>query len=413
MGGWFDVVMGGWFGVVMGGWFDVVMGGWFDVVKGGWFDVVMGGWFDVVKGGWFDVVMGGWFDVVMGGWFGVVKGGWFGVVMGGWFGVVMGGWFGVVMGGWFDVVMGGWFDVVKGGWFGVVMGGWFGVVMGGWFDVVKGGWCDVVMGGWFGVVRLSLPPEFSEEEAFIRPVVVQVGGHPGEHTLNHKWKVDWSTYLASNRSWVVVEAAVRGGAGQDLGLVYKPGWKLGQLEAHDHIQVTRSLLEQLEFLDGARVAVVGWGHGGHNAARITTQDTSDPPTFVCTALINPITDWSLYASYYSEKYMGTAKVVPGGNYRGYEESSLLLQAGTFKNRSLLLVHGSADTDVHPDHTLKFSRALTKSGVIFRQQTYTDEGHDLDRVEMHLYRTLEQYISSSFPPYTEEELSLLFGKGPLP
>uniref|UniRef100_A0A0P4WKI6 Peptidase S9 prolyl oligopeptidase catalytic domain-containing protein n=2 Tax=Scylla TaxID=6760 RepID=A0A0P4WKI6_SCYOL len=111
--------------------------------------------------------------------------------------------------------------------------------------------------------------------------------------------------------------------------------------------------------------------------------------------------------------MGTAKVVPGGNYRGYEESSLLLQAASLKNRSLMLIHGTADTDVHYDHTLKLSHALTKAGVIFRQQTYTDEGHDLDRVQLHLYHTLEKYFEASFPPYNEEELSLKFGQDVLP
>lgn len=78
------------------------------------------------------------------------------------------------------------------------------------------------------------------------------------------------------------------------------------------------------------------------------------------------------ASYYSERLMGTARVVPGGNYRGYEESSLLLQAASLKNRSLLLVHGTADTDVHFDHTLKLSRALTKAGVTFRYNILTSK-----------------------------------------
>ena len=63
--------------------------------------------------------------------------------------------------------------------------------------------------------------------------------------------------------------------------------------------------------------------------------------------------------------MGTSKIMPDGNYRGYEESSLLKQAASLKNRSLMLVHGSADADVHFDHTLKLSHALTKAGVIFR------------------------------------------------
>ncbi|XP_063877322.1 inactive dipeptidyl peptidase 10-like isoform X3 [Scylla paramamosain] len=260
-------------------------------------------------------------------------------------------------------------------------------------------------------VRLSLPPEYSDEEAFLHPLVVFVGGVAGQQQLSHRWGVDWSTYLVSNKSWVVLQAEVRGAAGQDLGHMYKPAWRLGDHEARDHLGVLRSLLAKLEFLDGSRVAVFGWGHGGHNAARLVISDTEGVVS--CAALVSPITDWSLYASYYTERLMGTAKVVPGGNYRGYEESSLLLQAASLKNRSLMLIHGTADTDVHYDHTLKLSHALTKAGVIFRQQTYTDEGHDLDRVQLHLYHTLEKYFEASFPPYNEEELSLKFGQDVLP
>ncbi|XP_042218028.1 inactive dipeptidyl peptidase 10-like [Homarus americanus] len=266
-------------------------------------------------------------------------------------------------------------------------------------------------GGFVAQVRLSIPPEFTEEEAFIYPVMVQVGGVPGEQRVNHKWHVDWTTYLASNKSWVAMEVDVRGASSQDLGLMYKPAWRLGEVEVTDHVAVVKSLLEKLEFLDGSRVAAFGWGHSGYNTARLLAQDTDK--VFACAAVVNPITDWSLYSSYYTEKYMGTAQVVPGGNYRGYEESSLLLRASSFKNRTLLLVHGSADTDVHYDHTLKFSRALTKKGIIFRQQTYTDEGHDLERVQTHLYKTLESYLEGCFPAYNEEELSLLFGQDALP
>ncbi|XP_069989241.1 inactive dipeptidyl peptidase 10 isoform X5 [Penaeus vannamei] len=256
-------------------------------------------------------------------------------------------------------------------------------------------------------VRLSIPPEFADDEAFIHPMVVRVGGVPGQQLVNHKWNVDWGTYLASNKSWVVLDMDVRGAAGQDLSFMYKPAWKLGEVEVHDHLAVTKSLVSELEFIDGARVVAFGWGHGGYNAARMLSQDVEN--LFTCATVVNPITDWSLYASYYSERYMGSAQVGPGGNYRGYEESSLLFHAGNFKNKSLFLVYGSGDTDVHSAHTLKFSRALTEKGIIFRQQTYTDEGHDLERVRFHLYRSVEQYMTDCFPPYNEEELSLLFGK----
>ncbi|XP_064096888.1 inactive dipeptidyl peptidase 10-like isoform X4 [Macrobrachium nipponense] len=261
--------------------------------------------------------------------------------------------------------------------------------------------------GFVAQVRLNVPPEFKDDEAFIHPVVVRVGGVPAQQNVNHKWKVDWGTYLASNKSWIVMEVDVRGGAGQDLGSMYKPAWHLGEIEVQDHISVMKSLVAELEFMDPARVAAFGWGHSGYNAARLLSQDTDH--VFACAAVVSPITDWSLYASAYSEKYMGTARVEPGGNYRGYEETSLLLRAADFKNRTLLLVHGTADTDVHYAHTLKLSRALTKNGIIFRQQTYTDEGHDLEKVQSHLFKSLEKYLDGCFPPYNEEELSILYGQ----
>ncbi|KAK7086185.1 hypothetical protein SK128_026947 [Halocaridina rubra] len=261
--------------------------------------------------------------------------------------------------------------------------------------------------GFVAQVRLNLPPEFNEEDAFIHPVVVRVGGVPAQQRVNHKWGVDWGTYLASNKSWIVMDLDVRGAAGQDLGSMYKPAWRLGNIESQDHIAVTKSLLKELEFMDPARVAAFGWGHSGYNAARLLAQDSEH--IFSCAAVVSPITDWALYASAYSEQFMGMARAGPGSNYRGYEDSSLMLHAGNFKNRTLFLVHGSADMDVHYSHTLKLSRALTKKGVIYRQQTYTDEGHNLETVKGHLYKSLERYIDSCFPPYNEEELSILYGQ----
>ena len=70
-------------------------------------------------------------------------------------------------------------------------------------------------------------------------------------------------------------------------------------------------------------------------------------------------------SYYSERFMGSAQVGPGNNYRGYEDSSLSHNAQHFHNKSLLLLHGTADLNVHYAQTLKFSKRLTEENVVFR------------------------------------------------
>ena len=64
-------------------------------------------------------------------------------------------------------------------------------------------------------------------------------------------------------------------------------------------------------------------------------------------------------------YMGSAQVSKDGNFRGYEDSSLLHRGSDMVNKSLMLVHGTADTDVHVGHTLRFSKELADKNIVFR------------------------------------------------
>ncbi|CAL4140729.1 unnamed protein product, partial [Meganyctiphanes norvegica] len=90
---------------------------------------------------------------------------------------------------------------------------------------------SVKIHGFKAQVRLTVPPDHLEEEnAYIHPVVIAPGGGPDEQKVNHKWGVSWNTYIASNKSWVVMEVDVRGSGGQELGVTFKPGWHLGDLE---------------------------------------------------------------------------------------------------------------------------------------------------------------------------------------
>ncbi|RXG55035.1 Venom dipeptidyl peptidase 4 [Armadillidium vulgare] len=172
-------------------------------------------------------------------------------------------------------------------------------------------------------IRMLFPPEVIENEGVQHPTIIFVSGVPGEQVVNYKWGADFATYLASNKY----------------------------------------LGENFDLVDEKRIGVLGKGHGGYNALRMLSCDKHG--VIACTAAINPITDWMNYASYYSEKFMGTARVVPGGNFRGYEDSTLLRRGMDYFNKSLYIIHGSADTDVLYSHTLKFSKELIREGVLFR------------------------------------------------
>ncbi|KAF2366153.1 Peptidase S9 prolyl oligopeptidase catalytic domain [Trinorchestia longiramus] len=260
--------------------------------------------------------------------------------------------------------------------------------------------------GFVATVRMTIPPEIVEEESVLgHTTIVRVTGITGEQIVNYKWGATLDTYFVSNRSWVGLQMDVRGAGGQELAEYYQPAWSLGTPEAHDYAALIKYLGDTLDLVDADRIGAWGWGgHAGYNTLRLLQED--EEGILKCVAAIGPVTDWASYVSYYTEQYMGTARVVERGNYRGYEETSLLLQSELYRNRTLFIAHGSEDLDAHHSHTLKFTKELSRKGVLFREQTYTDEGSELTNVRDHLLRTLDRYFFECFPPYTEEQLDEL-------
>lgn len=83
------------------------------------------------------------------------------------------------------------------------------------------------------------------------------------------------------------------------------------------------------------------------------------------------------------------------NYKGYEEGDLTKFADQLRDKQYLLVHGTADDNVHFQQSMMLARALTSRGVLFKQQIYTDEGHDLSGVKRHLYRSMTTFFDDCF------------------
>lgn len=89
---------------------------------------------------------------------------------------------------------------------------------------------------------------------------------------------------------------------------------------------------------------------------------------------------------------------PGADYlRALQEADLSMRSGNIDSRNYLLIHGTADTLVHQQHSLILAKALADQGVGFRHQIYTDEEHQLKGVLYHLYKTIEWFLDESFGP----------------
>ncbi|XP_043242321.1 dipeptidyl peptidase 4-like isoform X1 [Amphibalanus amphitrite] len=242
-------------------------------------------------------------------------------------------------------------------------------------------------------VELILPPGLRDDEVTRYPMIVEVYGGPGTQQVTSRWRVGWHTYMASGRNFIYARIDGRGSGNRGQKLKHSVHGKLGTIEVQDQLKVVRKLTTEQYFIDSRRVVIWGWSYGGFAAAMALALDNRR--LFRGAVSVAPVTDWNLYDSAYTERYMGP----PGarGNYRGYEEADLTSRAESFRNKNLLLIHGSADDNVHVQHSMLLSRALVKAGVTFRQQIYPDENHFLSGVKRHMFTLMEDFIERCFLP----------------
>ncbi|XP_041896755.1 inactive dipeptidyl peptidase 10 isoform X3 [Corvus kubaryi] len=142
-----------------------------------------------------------------------------------------------------------------------------------------------------------------------------------------------------------------------------------------------SLLKQ-PFIDPKRLGIFGKGYGGYITSMILK---SSERLFKCGAVVAPITDMKLYASAFSERYLG----IPSKEEITYQASSVLHNLHGLKEVDLLIVHGTADAKVHFQHSAELIKRLIKAGANYTMQIYPDEGHNIasEKSKYHLYSTI--------------------------
>ncbi|XP_037913635.1 inactive dipeptidyl peptidase 10 isoform X2 [Hermetia illucens] len=232
-------------------------------------------------------------------------------------------------------------------------------------------------------VQLLLPPSWREElRDAAYPVLVEVNGRPGSESVSDKFQIDWGTYMSSRNDVIYIRLDVRGAKGQSKQALYR---RLGGVEVQDQIAVLKYLLETYSFLDETRVGIWGWGYGGYVTAMVLG---SQQNVFKCGISVSPIADWLFYNSAFTERILG----LPGENYKGYVEADATQRARHIPSYSYFLLHGLADSSAPYIHGIQLARSLTDSGILFRYQTYADEGHDLNGVLEHVYRSMENFLT---------------------
>uniref|UniRef100_A0A8C4ND51 Peptidase S9 prolyl oligopeptidase catalytic domain-containing protein n=1 Tax=Eptatretus burgeri TaxID=7764 RepID=A0A8C4ND51_EPTBU len=165
--------------------------------------------------------------------------------------------------------------------------------------------------------------------------------------------------------------------------------RLGVLEESDQQAALRMLLE-LPYIDKTRVGIYGRGYGGFVAGLLLSSKQED---FHCGVLEAPIVDFALYASAFSERYLG----LPSRDENVYEVARLTTRMSSLKLNKLLLMHNTADEVVHFQHMAELIKTFVATDTNYTLQIYPDQGHVLRglQLERHHHHTLVQFFSECF------------------
>lgn len=123
--------------------------------------------------------------------------------------------------------------------------------------------------------------------------------------MTQRWQVDWNTYLAGTKNYIVIQIDGRGSSGQGYRLLHEVFRRLGTVEVSDQLEVTEYLRDSLHFIDKRRVGVWGWSYGGYASAIALANQLS---LFQCGISVAPVVNWKLYGKRFNSMAHYTAAI---------------------------------------------------------------------------------------------------------
>uniref|UniRef100_A0A9J8AVX1 Uncharacterized protein n=2 Tax=Cyprinus carpio carpio TaxID=630221 RepID=A0A9J8AVX1_CYPCA len=245
-------------------------------------------------------------------------------------------------------------------------------------------------------LKVAYPPDFSESRTYA--LLLMIDTAPGGQQVNDRYSLDWDSVLVSSDNVIVARLDGRGSGFQGQKVLQEVHRRLGSVELQDQLTAVEYLLK-LPYIDRTRIGVFGRGYGGYIALLLIKSTES---LFKCAAAMSPVTDWNLYASAFSERYLG----FPLQDDSRYQVSHYSLYFFFFFLLILLMLVFSA-ANVHFQHMAELIKNLVKVGANYTLQIYPDEGHFLSKSsDRHMASTLSSYFRSCLQeevlPISEEE-----------
>lgn len=234
------------------------------------------------------------------------------------------------------------------------------------------------------------PHDFDPAKRY--PAIVEVYGGPGVQRVSRSWQGLSDQYL-QRQGYVVFRLDNRGSDNRGKtfeDVIYE---RTGGPEVRDQL-VGVDWLKTQDWIDAERVGIQGWSYGGYMT--LMTAFQAPKGTFAAAVSGAPVTDWSLYDTFYTERYMNT----PQDNPDGYEASSVFPYTKDI-NAPLLLIHGMADDNVTFDNSTRLFAALQEADATFEMMTYPGQRHGIrgEALQKHLMRTRMRFLDRHLKPET--------------
>ena len=242
----------------------------------------------------------------------------------------------------------------------------------------------VVLNGW-----MVKPKDFNANKKY--PVIMHQYSGPGSQQVTNSWSAGsmgqggaFDSYLAQE-GFIVVSVDGRGTGGRGSEFEKCTYLNLGNLESKDQVE-TALYVGSLPYVDKERIGIWGWSYGGFNTLMSMSEGRG---VFRAGVAIAPPTNWKYYDSVYTERYMRTPKENPDGYATNPIERAPKLHG------ALLICHGTADDNVHPQNTYEYSEALVQADKDFRELFYTNRNHSIfgGNTRNHLLRQVAQFFKT--------------------
>ena len=242
----------------------------------------------------------------------------------------------------------------------------------------------LVLNGW-----MVKPKDFDANKKY--PVIMHQYSGPGSQQVTNSWSAGsmgqggaFDSYLAQE-GFIVVSVDGRGTGGRGSEFEKCTYLNLGNLESKDQVE-TALYVGSLPYVDKDRIGIWGWSYGGFNTLMSMSEGRG---VFRAGVAIAPPTNWKYYDSVYTERYMRTPKENPDGYATNPIERAPKLHG------ALLICHGTADDNVHPQNTYEYSEALVQADKDFRELFYTNRNHSIfgGNTRNHLLRQVAQFFKT--------------------